>query len=67
VTPIGARAVQDELIVLHYDPMDVLWADAEVVSLSFDYDSLRLKLRESTGAKVVVAGEGVLGVEAVGL
>ena len=47
--------------------MDVLWADAEVVSLSFDYDSLRLTLRESTGATVVVSGEGVLGVEAVGL
>ena len=47
--------------------MDVLWADAEVASVSFDYDSLRLALTESTGHTVVVEAGGLVGVELVGL
>jgi hypothetical protein len=47
--------------------MDVLWADAEIESVSFDYDVARLTLRESTGHGVVVCADGLLGVELVGL
>lgn len=47
--------------------MDVLWADAELESLSLDYDAARLLVRETTGRVVTVVGSGVIGVELLGL
>jgi hypothetical protein len=45
---------------------NVLWADAELESLSADYDVLVLKIQESTGAEVRVSCHGYIGYERIG-
>jgi hypothetical protein len=47
--------------------MDVLWADAELESLTVDYEAARLSVRETTGRVVTVVAKGVIGVDFLGL
>jgi hypothetical protein len=47
--------------------VDVLWADAELESLSCDYDAVRITLRETTGRLVTVQADGPIGFELSGL
>jgi hypothetical protein len=47
--------------------MDVLWADAELESLTLDYEAARLSVRETTGRTVTVVAKGVIGVDFLGL
>lgn len=44
----------------------VLWADAELLAVAVDYESLSLTLRESTGRVRRVVCEGYIGYEALG-
>ena len=46
---------------------NVLWADAELLGVTVDYENLSLTLRESTGQVRRVVCEGYIGYEAVGI
>lgn len=46
---------------------NVLWADAELLGVTADYDSLSLTLRESTGEVRRIVCEGCIGYEAIGV
>jgi hypothetical protein len=46
--------------------LDVLWPDAEIESLTFDYDRVRLMVREPTGRVVSVDAHGPVGLEVDG-
>jgi hypothetical protein len=48
-------------------PMDVLWADGEIESLAFEYDAVRMTVRETTGQVVVVECAGPVGFELLGM
>jgi hypothetical protein len=45
----------------------VLWADAELLGVTVDYENLSLTLRESTGQVRRVVCEGYIGYEALGV
>ncbi len=47
--------------------LDVLWADAELESLSLDYELVTLNLRETTGVPVVVEAHGPISLALDGL
>jgi hypothetical protein len=46
--------------------VDVLWTDAELHSVTVDYDAVRLELIETTGRRVVVVAHGHIGVAVEG-
>lgn len=45
----------------------VLWADAELLEVTVDYENLSLTLRESTGQVRRIICEGYIGYEALGV
>jgi hypothetical protein len=45
---------------------DVLWPDASIRSISIDYHSVAIHLRESTGRKRVLTCRGYIGYQLVG-
>lgn len=46
---------------------DILWADAELLGITVDYENLSLNLRESTGRTRRLVCEGYIGYEVVGV
>lgn len=46
---------------------EVLWADAELIAITIDYENLTLTLRESTGKIQRLVCEGYVGYEMVGV
>ena len=45
----------------------VLWPDAELESLTVDYDSVKMRIEESNGFSKVVTCHGYIGFEGIGL
>jgi hypothetical protein len=45
---------------------NVLWADAEIGSITIDYGDVSITVRESTGRQMVVRGRGYIGYSAIG-
>lgn len=48
------------------ESLDILWADAQITSLSVSYDSVELDVRESSGRRVRVVADGHIGFQLLG-
>ncbi len=48
------------------DVLDVLWADAQIISVLVSYDNVEIGLRETTGRSVRVIAAGHVGVQLIG-
>ncbi len=46
--------------------IDVLWADANVATLSIDYDSVVIELEEATGERKAISCLGYIGYQCIG-